>query len=733
MSLDLSEALQTFYAEARGLLEDMESSLLRLETEPDDAEAINAVFRAAHTIKGSSGLFGLDDIVAFTHKAENLLDKVRNGDVALNEGLIGLLLSSRDHIAGLIDLAAAEAEMDADTRKTGEALVSQLNACLGEVAAGGPLSAGESAAQAHGGEASPMEGDTWHISLRFSQDVFRNGMDPLSFVRYLATLGELTHVATLPDSMPAAAEMDPESCYLGFEIRLKSDADKPRIEGVFEFVRDDCELRILPPGSRVADYLRLIEELPGDKTRLGEILVACGALTTRELEESLLRQDLEAVAAALADDTRETPAPARPLGEIVVDQQVVRPEVVDAALVKQKDARNRQAQEAKFIRVHADKLDSLINLVGELVISGAGVGLMAARNKDGDLTEAVSGMARLVEEIRDGAMQLRMVEIGETFNRFRRVVRDVSKEIGKDIELVIEGEGTELDKTVVEKIGDPLTHLMRNAMDHGIESAEVRASRGKPVKGRLKLNAYHEAGGIVIEVSDDGGGLNRERILAKAREKGLIQDSGDTMPDGEVWKLIFEAGFSTAEQVSNLSGRGVGMDVVRRNIEALRGTVDIESHAGAGSTFRIRLPLTLAIIDGFLMGVGDGHYVVPLDMVQECLELDPARSDKRDYLNLRGEVLPLLRVKEHFGLSGRAGRRQNVVVVNAAGRKTGLVVDELKGEFQAVIKPLGQIFANVRGITGSTILGSGEVALVLEVPALLSEAARERSAVTAQV
>jgi two-component system chemotaxis sensor kinase CheA len=718
MSLDLSEALQTFFAESRGLLQDMEESLLILEAEPDDTEAINAVFRAAHTIKGSSGLFGLDDIVAFTHKAENLLDKVRNGEVALNEGLIGLLLASRDHIAGLIDLAAAEMAMDADTRKTGEDLAARLQACLGESAtAGGPVSATESVAQVQGGVANRLESDTWHISLRFGRDVFKNGMDPLSFVRYLATLGELTHVATLQDGMPAAAEMEPECCYLGFEIRFKSDADKARIEGVFEFVRDDCELRILPPGSKVADYVGLINDLPEDNTRLGELLVACGAVTARELEETLAVQDCEGVRQERV----------QPLGEIMVERQIVQPELVNAALGKQKDARNRQAQESRFIRVHADKLDSLINLVGELVISGAGVGLMAARNKDGDLTEAVSGMARLVEEIRDGAMHLRMVEIGETFNRFRRVVRDVSKEIGKDIELVIEGEGTELDKTVVDKIGDPLTHLMRNAMDHGIEPAALRAERGKPVKGTLKLNAYHAAGGIVIEVSDDGGGLNRQRILAKAREKGLIPDDGDDMPDGDVWKLIFEAGFSTAEQVSNLSGRGVGMDVVRRNIEALRGTVDIESHAGLGSTFRIRLPLTLAIIDGFLMGVGDGHYVVPLDMVQECVELDPGRDERRDYINLRGEVLPLLRVKKHFDLDGRTARRQNVVVVNTTGRKAGLVVDELKGEFQAVIKPLGQIFANVRGITGSTILGSGEVALVLDVPSLLDAAVKDES------
>jgi two-component system chemotaxis sensor kinase CheA len=710
MNLDLSEALQTFFAESRGLLQDMEEALLRLETEPDDAEAINAVFRAAHTIKGSSGLFGLDPIVAFTHKAENLLDRVRNGEVPLKEDLISLLLACRDHIGHLLDFAAAGEEMDAETRQMGEALAAQLNEWLGEAA---PALPAETASPLQGGAACPMAGDTWHISLRFSQYLFRDGMDPLSFLRYLATLGEITYVATLPDKLPAAVEMDPEACYLGFEIRFRSDADKARIENVFEFVRDDCELHILPPGSKLADYVRLVDALPEDRTLLGDLLVACGAVTKHELDEALAVQECEG--ARLEN--------MQPLGEILVERQIVQPELVDAALSKQREARNRQAQEAQFIRVHADKLDRLINLVGELVIAGAGVGLMAQRNKDGALIESVSGMARLVEEIRDGAMHLRMVEIGETFNRFRRVVRDVSKEIGKEIELLIEGEGTELDKTVVDKIGDPLTHLIRNAMDHGIEPAAVRSGRGKPVKGTLGLNAYHESGGIVIEVSDDGGGLNREKILAKAREKGLVQD-GDNLSDGEVWKLIFEPGFSTADQVSNLSGRGVGMDVVRRNIEALRGTVEIESRAGLGSTFRIRLPLTLAIIDGFLMGVGDGHYVVPLDMVQECVELDPGRSERRDYLNLRGEALPLLRVKEHFGLAGRAARRQNVVVVNAAGHKAGLVVDELKGEFQAVIKPLGKMFAKVRGITGSTILGSGEVALVLEVPALLNEAVR---------
>jgi len=713
MSLDLGDALHTFFAESRSLLQDMEEALLRLETAPDDAEAVNAVFRAAHTIKGAAGLFGLDAIVAFTHKAENVLEQVRNNALPLTEELIGLFLACRDHIERLVDLAAAQDEADDEFRAQGEALSARLSLCMDDTAVALPA---EAASPVLGTGDERTAGEAWHLSLRFGQDVLRNGMDPLSFIRYLATLGEIRHLATLADALPAAAGMDPECCYLGFEISLKSEADKARIESVFEFVRDDCQLRILAPGSRVADFLELIAALPEDKTRLGELLVASGALTQRELDETLAIQECES-----ARQER-----VQPLGELLVERQIVQPELVGAALSKQKDARQRQSQEARFVRVHADKLDSLINLVGELVIAGAGVGLMAARHQDGAMAESVSGMARLVEDIRDGAMRLRMVEIGETFNRFRRVVRDVSKEIGKDIELLIGGADTELDKTVVDKIGDPLTHLVRNAMDHGIESAQVRLARGKPAQGSLRLDAYHDAGGIVIEVTDDGGGLNRDRILAKARERGLLQD-GDSLADREVWNLIFEPGFSTAEQVSSLSGRGVGMDVVRRNIEALRGSVEIESHPGVGSTFRIRLPLTLAIIDGFLMGVADGHYVVPLDTVLECVELDAGR-DERDFLNLRGEVLPLLRLRQHLALQGRPLRRQNVVVVRCAGRKAGLVVDELKGEFQAVIKPLGQVFSRVRGISGSTILGSGQVALVLDVPALLDEAATDQAA-----
>ncbi|MBI5658913.1 MAG: chemotaxis protein CheA [Nitrosomonadales bacterium] len=725
--MELDQALQTFLMESRELLEAMEESLLGLESAPDDPDAINAIFRAAHTIKGSGGLFGLDGIVAFTHVVENVLDRVRAGEAAVNGELIALLLSCRDHIGMLVEQVAAgsAARPDKETEATGIMLLNQLKAYQAGVQerplvpAAAPSRPQATVLPQPGGA---VESGHWHISLRFGQDVLRNGMDPLAFIRYLGNMGEITHVITLPDAMPPSPEMDPESCYLGFEIDFCGDnVDKAAIEGVFEFVRDDCTLRILPPHSRIEEYIQFIAGLPEDKIRLGELLVECGSLTRKELDEALRVQE------TLRAGCGQEAAPM--LGDILVEQGVVPPELVDAALGKQKLAREHKVQESKLIRIQADKLDQLINLVGEMVIAGAATSLLAQRNRDPALHEATSTLSRLVEEIRDSALQLRMVQIGETFNRFNRVVRDVSKELGKDIGLAISGAETELDKSVVEKIGDPLMHLVRNSMDHGIEKAETRMKRGKPAKGTVHLNAYHESGSIVVEVGDDGGGLNREKIFAKALEKGLITAS-QTLSDQEVYGLIFEAGFSTAEAVTNLSGRGVGMDVVRRNIEALRGTVEIASREGAGTTVKIRLPLTLAIIDGFLMGVGSASYVVPLDLVMECIELGEAeRREIREshYINLRGTVLPFIRLRDRFRERGKAGRRENIVVVQYAGQKAGLVVDELMGEFQAVIKPLGKLFGNLKGISGSTILGSGEVALILDVPALIQRAVNQET------
>jgi len=726
--MELDQALQTFIMESRELLEAMEESLLGLESAPDDHDAIGAIFRAAHTIKGSGGLFGLDGIVAFTHVVENVLDRVRSGEAPINSDLIALLLSCRDYIGMLVEQIAADsaAQPDQETVTTGVMLLNQLKtyqAGAKEPPSVPAITPSQPQTEVLPQSGGTVESDNWHISLRFGRDVLRNGMDPLAFIRYLDNMGKIVHIVTLPDAMPFAPEMDPESCYLGFEIDFHGDnVDKAAIEGVFEFVRDDCALRILPPHSRIEEYIQLINELPEDKIRLGELLVNCGSLTCNELDEALRLQTLGAE--SCREEMRAEGEASQPLGEILVEQRMVQPELVDAALGKQKLVKENKAQESKLIRIQADKLDQLINLVGEMVIAGAATSLLAQRTRDPALHEATSTLSRLVEEIRDSALQLRMVQIGETFSRFNRVVRDVSNEIGKDIGLAIGGAETELDKSVVEKIGDPLMHLVRNSMDHGIEKAEIRRQRGKPAKGTVHLNAYHESGSIVVEVGDDGGGLNRARILAKALEKGLVTAS-QTLSDQEVYGLIFEAGFSTAEAVTNLSGRGVGMDVVRRNIEALRGTVAIDSREGVGTTVKIRLPLTLAIIDGFLMGVGSACYVVPLDMVMECIELSEAKRQEireSNYINLRGTVLPFIRLRDHFCEQGKVGRRENIVVVQYAGQRAGLVVDELMGEFQTVIKPLGKLFGNLKGVSGSTILGSGEVALILDVPALIQRA-----------
>ena len=717
----MDELTSVYIQESREQLAEMEAGLLRLEQTPGDSDSLNAVFRAAHTIKGGAGVVECSYIVAFTHLAESLLDTLRNGDLAVSAEIATLLLDCGDHLAKLIDvLAAGHPEPGAELAAGGDALTMRLKTftdlAAGDATAtdsqpGATLADGDSVRDA------VVNSDSWHISLRFGRDVLRGGTDPLTFIRYLTGLGEIIDLETISEAIPPADEMDPESFYLGFEIRLQTKASKSEIEAVFNFVRDDCELTILPPHSKVADYLALLAELPEDPLRLGEMLVRCGALTQAEIDRGLADQHAARVAATPGDGSA-----ASPLGEILVGQQVVHQALVDAAIAKQSRVVEKKAHDAQLVRVHADKLDQLIDLVGELVIAGASANLLAHKSRQGDLAEATSVLSRLVENIRDAALQLRMVQIGETFTRFNRVVRDVARDLDKEIELSISGAETELDKAVVEKIGDPLMHLVRNSLDHGIEPAALRAQRGKPPCGRVALNAYHDSGSIVIEVSDDGGGLDRQKIRAKAVERELI-GAADALTDKELINLIFEPGFSTVDQVSKLSGRGVGMDVVRRNITALRGTVEVASVEGVGSTFTIRLPLTLAIIDGFLVGVDKASYVIPLDSVVECIE-HRALSGDRSFLNLRGEALPFIRLRELFATPGESPQRENIVVVQFAGRRAGIVVDQLIGEFQTVIKPLGRLFSNLHGIGGSTILGSGDVALILDVAALIGGVSR---------
>ncbi|MFT4173368.1 MAG: chemotaxis protein CheA [Rhodocyclaceae bacterium] len=711
--MDMSAAREAFVQEARELLDAQENALLETESCGVSEERVNAIFRAAHTIKGSAGLFALDLIVSFTHVMEGVLEHVRNHPQTLDGELISVLLSCGDYLRRLIDGVDAGRDAHEPDAATRSALIAALDA---RIATAQPVAADAFvAAEAlviDEREGLVVDNACWHLSLRFGIDTFRQGMDPMSFIHYLERLGTLKHVHTLDSGLPASAGMDPESCYLGFEIDLLADVDKAALEQVFEFVREGSRIRVLPPRARIEDYIALIEDHGDARAPLGEILVGCGALTRTELDEML----------RLQSSANEAPV----LGQLLIDEAVVHAPVVAAALAQQKSAEMRATQEHRVIKVEAAKLDQLINLVGELVIAGAGARLVAEGARQAALSESLGEVCQLVEQVRDQALNLRMIPIGDVFQRFPRVVRDVSQELGKRVSLEITGADAELDKSMVEKLADPLTHIVRNALDHGIESVDERIRAGKPEVGVLRLHAYHESGCIVIEVSDDGRGLDTARIRQKAIERGMLSPDATPTPD-ELHALIFAPGFSTARSVTQLSGRGVGMDVVKRNIEQLRGEIDIDSRAGLGTTMRIRLPLTLAIIDGFQVAVGEAVFVIPLEMVVECSQMSLAHGAQH-IANLRGEVLPYVRLRELFDLPAADGVRESLVVVEYGRQRAGLVVDRLLGELQAVIKPLGQVFRGLRGLSGSTILGDGSVALILDVPSLIAaSAARNKS------
>jgi two-component system chemotaxis sensor kinase CheA len=641
--VNIDEALPTFFAESAELLREMETDLLACTAAAPSPDDVNRIFRGAHTLKGSAGLFGFDHIVAFVHEIEACLDRIRLGKAVLDSQLASVLLECNDHVEKLLALASnGNAVPDGELLASGAKLLKSLGAPAHETAT--PKSAGAEAA-------APSTAGTWLISLRFSPDVLVAGMDPLGFLRYLNTFGSITDLTIVDEALPPVADFDAQKCYLGFEFAFETDATREKIEGAFDFVRDDCTLKLTPPAPKAA--------------------------------------------AAAAPGQAQAQAPA--------------------------------AGASQTIRVDSLKLDSLISRIGELITAVAGSNLVARRSGRRDFEECMANVTSLVEEIREGSLQLRMVKIGGTFSRFKRVVHDVSRELGKEIELQISGEDTELDKTVVERIADPLTHLVRNAIDHGIEAADVRASRGKSAVGAIKLNAYHDSGQIVIEVSDDGGGLKRDRILAKAIERGLIDESAKP-GDADLFNLIFEPGFSTADAVTNLSGRGVGMDVVKRNITALRGVVNMKSVEGAGTTVTVRLPLTLAIINGFQVGVGNTTYVLPLDSIDECVEFSSAAG--HDFTSLRGEVLPFIHLRTLFENNSPPAKRQSIVVVRHGGRRAGIVVDTLLGEFQTVIKPLAKMFTRVDCVSGSSILGTGDVALILDVPAVLEHAIQRAQAAT---
>ena len=704
----IAAAMPAFISEAGEQIEAIETLLLELEENPGNRELLDSLFRCAHTVKGSAGIFGLNRVVDFTHHVETLLDKMRDGEVALTPDISSLLLRCNDQIKFLVDPAADD---DADTPEQKESradLIIQLRALSEEERA---PAAAQAQDPAQAVAAAKVGLQVWTISARFGTDTFRNGMDPLSIVRYLSGMGTVVSMRCGIDSVPPLGDLDPESCFLSFTMQLESAAARDEIEGAFSFVVDDCEYEVVQPETPDQKMARAIEELP-DTPRLGDMLVQVGAISPDKLAQVLSTQE----------HTAGMPrVPKAKIGDLLEAQAGVSPQVVEAALGKQQKLRENAPAEERFIRVQADRLDAVINLLGELVIAGAGATLLARETHQVALIEANLHMNSLIEEIRNGTLGLRMVPVGETFSRFRRVVRDTAQSLGKEVNFEIFGGEAELDKSMVEKIADPLMHLVRNSLDHGLEPPQERVASGKAPTGKLTLSARHETGAILIRIEDDGRGINRERVLQRAWNRGLVAQ-GVVPSDDVINMLIFEPGFSTAEQVTNLSGRGVGMDVVRRNIEALRGSILLNNNPGKGLQVDIRLPLTLAIIDGFLVGIGKSKFVLPLESVVEVIESssDAVRVDEagRHCVELRGQVLPVVRLRTLYGLDSANPPRVSVVVVNAPSGKYGIEVEVLYGQNQTVIKPLGRLFKSLRGISGSSVLGSGEVALILEVGSL---------------
>ncbi|WP_246498451.1 chemotaxis protein CheA [Ideonella paludis] len=718
----LAVARAGFLDEASDMLRQFEQALLIMEEDPTDAENLNAAFRAAHTIKGTAGLFGFDAVVHFTHEAETLLECLRSGQLAVNEHLTALLLRSRDQMEALLEevrSGESDPEVAAVSHSLGAELRAAMTATSAPAAPSAPSAAPSEAAEVTTAAQGP---GYWHISLRFGLDALRNGLDPLAFIRYLDSLGAVKHMHLVQALIPPLEGMDPENCYVGVEVAFESSASQQAIEQVFDFCHDDCDVAVLAPNADAASRQALLERRAEDSE-------------AREALSSLWdRMGLVAPAEAdLLPEPELTPAPApTPIAAAAAPEPVSEAapaaHIAAAAPSAKAAPKERKSEESRFIRVRADKLDRLIDLIGELVIASSGAQLVAHTEQSPSFMEAAQRISDIVEEARDGALGLRMVPIGDTFARFHRVVRDLSKQLGKDIELVITGGDTELDKSMVETIADPLMHLVRNSLDHGIEPTEQRIAVGKSAQGRLAFNAYHESGSIVIEVSDDGKGLDRDRILKKAIERNLIPHDA-VLDDEAIYQLIFLPGFSTAEAVTNVSGRGVGMDVVKRNIESLRGHIRVASQPGRGATMQIRLPLTLAMIDGFLTMVGDVHYVLPLSVVSECIDVpqeclaDPDRVCGT--FDLRGEVLPYLDLARFYGVEPGLARRRSLIVVRDGTVRIGLVVDRLLGEHQTVIKPLAGIFRHIKALAGSTILGSGAVALVLDMQGVVQAATRQ--------
>lgn len=687
--------IQEYRQEAEELLNGIEDTVLDIEENPHDQEAINKLFRAIHTIKGSGAMFGFDAIADFTHHVETVLDKVREGSIPVTKPLIDLILISRDHITAM--LAAAESGVPVDIRQ-GEEIIASLQALLAlenghhDAKAPPPRSGQTSAPSNHGSET------IYRIRFKPDPAIFATGMDPVFLLNDLRELGACSVVAQT-DNIPDLAELVPESCYLSWDIILTTSQGIDAIKDVFIFVEDDCHITI----EAIEDRIDGVDEKP--KQLLGEILVDRGDITRETIDERIKER--------------------KKIGELLVESGAISPEKVKAALAEQQVVDTIQKSAiTSSVRVPSDRLDKLINLVGELVITQARLTQVASRKEDTELGESVEAIERLTGELRDSVLNIRMMPIGTTFNKFRRLVRDLSSQLGKEVDLVTRGAETELDKTVLERLDDPLVHLIRNSMDHGIESPEIRKKAGKPEKGTIILSATHRGTNVVITIQDDGAGLSVEAIRKKALEKGLITDNAD-LTSKQIFAQIFAPGFSTSKEVTSVSGRGVGMDVVKRTIESLRGRIEIDSTFGEKTVITLNLPLTLAIINGLLVRIEKDFFVLPLMSVEECVEINSEKMEKingRNILNVRGEMVPYIRLRDHFNIYDKRPAVEHIVITDVNESRIGFVVDHVIGGHQTVIKPLGPAFKNVRDISGATILGDGTVALILDTNVLLEKA-----------
>ncbi|TGM56812.1 chemotaxis protein CheA [Leptospira vanthielii] len=720
--MDLTEVIDAYLVESDEFLRDMEAILLRTEVSSPTDEDLNAIFRAVHTIKGTAGMFGFESTVKFTHVVENLLDRLRSHEIPFQQELTEILLKAKDHLSYLVneetkgkipeskithgnsilELMKPFQSIDADNSvKNGSH--KEIEKPTQKKTDGGLAGSNALTSKTNTNDVIPG----YLISFRPNRNVFAQGLDPISFIGYLKKIGKIHSLKTITETIPISDEYDPESCYLGFEIHFVTDSDLDTVRKVFNFIENDSFLHILPPGSNIEDLVDLSQQLPEEEILLGNTWKEINILTDASLInyfEELKGRKTGIVTSSVPSADPVTAALESPL------------EILE---FKNPTQLTKDQNKSATIKVDSKRIDNLINRVGELVVSCANMNQLIGYTEDSNLQESSLLAMRLLNEVREISLKLRMVPIGDTFQKYTRTVRDLGKDLGKEIKLITEGNETELDRNIVDKLGDPLTHLVRNACDHGLETSEEREKKGKPKQGTIKLNAFHEAGSVVLEITDDGNGIQKEKVWQKGIDKGLV--SGP-LPDSEeeVFKLLFHPGLSTASKVTNVSGRGVGLDVVLQNIESLRGTITVKSTPNQGSRFIIRLPLTLAIIDGFLVEVGKNQFIIPMDMVLECLHFtDENKTDSNQFFPLRGNLIPFLRLKDYYPTeSSGENLRENIVIVRNGEKKAGIVVERLLGEYQTVIKPMGSVFRHVKGVSGSSILGDGNVALIIDIPSL---------------